>query len=64
MIIVPSLIFVQRDSSPSGTVGQIQLFVNGVAGEVKIDFDCPYVGNNKCDLSGQIHVSGLKLTRP
>ena len=55
MVIIPPLMFVQRDSSPSGTAGQIQLFVNGVAGEVKIDLNCPYVGDNKCDLSGQIH---------
>ena len=51
----------QRDSSPSGTTGEIKMYVSGADGELKIDFDCPYIGKNKCDLSGKI--PGLKFTR-
>lgn len=51
----------QQDSSPSGATGEIKMYVSGVAGELKIDFDCPYIGKNKCDLSGKI--PGLKFTR-
>ena len=35
--------------------------VNGDGGEFKVDFDCPYIGTNKCNLSGKI--PGLKFTR-
>ena len=50
----------QRADSPSGTTGVIKMYVNGEDGEFRLDFDCPYIGSNKCNLSGQI--PGLKFT--
>lgn len=51
----------QRENSASGTTGYIKMYVNGVSGEVKISFDCPYIGSNKCSISGEI--PGLTVTR-
>ena len=34
--------------------------MDGAEGEIKVNFDCPYIGSNKCNISGEI--SGLKVT--
>ena len=55
----------QRANSPSGTTGVITMYVANKRGgkrqEFKVHFDCPYIGSNKCNLSGKIR--GLKFTR-
>ena len=53
----------QREFTMTGTTGEIRMNVNGMTGELVIDFDCPYYGtsDNKCDLSGKI--PGLKFSR-
>ena len=44
----------QQENSPSGTTGTIRMYaVNGGDGEFKVDFDRPYIGSNKCNLSGK-----------
>ena len=51
----------QRAFSPSGTSGTITMYVmNGEDGQFKINFDSPFIGSNKCNLSGEI--PGLKFT--
>ena len=35
--------------------------VTGREGEFRVNFDCPYIGSNKCSVSGSI--DGLKFTR-
>lgn len=51
----------QRENSPSGTTGYVVMNVAGLRGQLKVNFDCPYIGSNKCNLSGSI--PGLKFTR-
>lgn len=51
----------QRENSPSGTTGYVVMNVAGLSREFKVNFDCPYIGSNKCNLSGSI--PGLKVTR-
>ena len=51
----------QRANSASGTTGYVKLTVAGSEGEIKIDFDCPYIGSNKCNIGGS--VSGLTHDR-
>ena len=53
----------QRENSPSGTTGTLTLYdVNGNGeDEVKVKFDCPYIGSNKCSFEGEI--PGLTFER-
>ena len=60
-VIPISLNLMQRENSPSGTTGTITMYPVGGVGEFKINFDCPYIGTNKCKFSG--HIPGLKITR-
>ena len=51
----------QQADSSSGTSGTIKMYAVDEVGEFKVDFDSPFNGNNKCNLSGNI--PGLKFRR-
>jgi hypothetical protein len=39
----------------------MKLTAKGSSGEFRLNFDCPFSGSNKCDISG--HIPGLKFER-